>query len=750
MELKTFKIQISGRVQGVGFRPFIYQLAQEFEILGTVSNNEQGVVILITTTQSKANHFLDEVVNSKPKVSVITSHSINEIELMQFTDFSIYKTESNQELNLPLTPDFAICDSCKTEVLDKKNRRYNYPFTTCVHCGPRYSITTKYPFDRINTSINKFEMCNECLVEYTSPSDRRFHSQTNSCNSCGIQLELIDNENNQIKSSNLIKEAALLLESGSIIAIKNTNGYLLCCDATNSKAINQLRKRKKRLNKSFAVIYPTIESVKNDFEISEFEEEELKSSITPIVILENKKPIIKTENIAPNINQTGVMLPSSTLLFLLLNELKKPIVATSGNIHGSPIIYNNLDAFEKLNSVADDFLNHNLEIEFSQDDSVVKFEGNNRVILRRSRGLAPSYLKSIINVKKPLLAMGAHLKSTFCFVPNSQIYISQYFGNLDNYDVFLRYDKTIKQYFNLFNSKPTTILIDRHLHYQSSILGKELATNIDAEIVEIQHHKAHFCSVLGEHKLFNSKQKVLGVIWDGTGLGDDDQIWGGEFFEYENNQINRINHFEYYNWVANDKMANEPRLSLLSLLDEDHKELIKEKFTPTEWKIYNKTLNNNTLKTSSVGRLFDAVASALNLIDKNSYEAEAAILLENCAKEYKGNDQIDFLEQLNYTTVPTSLIMKIALKSLNDGINKSFIASSFIYTLANTIVRQATNSKIKTIVCSGGVFQNATLIKMLNKLCQNNQIELKINRNLSPNDENISFGQLMYHQNIKI
>jgi len=750
---KTYKIKISGQVQGVGFRPFVFNLAKEYNLVGSVSNNANGVIIYVNTSEKKATLFLNQILKNNPEVSIITNHSIEAITFNKFNNFNITSSINNQQINIPLTPDFAVCNNCKEEIKDSNNRRFKYAFTTCVHCGPRYAVTTKFPFERANTTLSNFEMCSNCKKEYTNPKNKRFHSQTNSCDNCGITLRLVDNLGNLVEENqkNIIQKAVKIILDGKIIAIKNTNGYLLCCDATNKTAIQQLRKRKQRSNKPFAVLYPTIEKIKTDFKLSPFEENSLQSRVAPIVILQNTNNTrIAINAIAPNLNQTGVMLPSSSLLELILQKLQKPIIATSGNIHGSPIISEKKEAQEKLQHVADYFLHHNLEIEFPQDDSVVKFIGNQQVVLRRSRGLAPNYLAVESKNMKPIIAMGAHLKSTFSFVPNEHIYVSQYFGNLYNYDVLERYKQTIYQYISLFSTIPKTVLIDKHPQYHSTIFGKILALNQNANIIEIQHHKAHFTSVLGEHNLFNSKEKVLGVIWDGTGLGDDNHIWGGEFFIYQNQKINKLTHFEYFNWVANDKMAKEPRLSLFSLLNEDIRGLIKNKFTATEWKIYHKKLQINTLKTSSVGRLFDAVASALDILDINSYEAEAAMLLENCANSSKIKKCTDLLEFKNYETIPSKLLIQIIIKAFKiDGISKAFIARSFIYTLAKAIIKIANQNNINTIACSGGVFQNSLLIQMICEIAAKEKIELKFNRKLSANDENISFGQLMYHQNIK-
>jgi len=761
VKIKTYKIQINGRVQGVGFRPFIFNTAKNHKLNGSVSNNSKGVLIYINATKNASILFLNNVLSNHPDVAVIISHIIEEVAIKKFNNFSIVLSSTKEQINIPLTPDFAVCEDCKEEIKDKKNKRYQYAFTTCVHCGPRYAITTKFPFERENTTIENFVMCTSCKSEYKKPSNKRFHSQTNSCSECGISIQLVDNSGNLLETNQqkIIKTVAQLISEGKIIAIKNTNGYLLCCSAINSDVIQKLRIRKQRPNKPFAVLYPSIREVRKGFNLTATEGIELQSKVAPIVILSNTTTTkITTKSIAPNLNQTGVMLPSSALMELIMHNCKTPIIATSGNIHGSPIISNSFEAEKKLKNIADYFLHHNLEIEFPQDDSVIKYVNDKKIILRRSRGMAPNYLNNNHTNATSVLAMGAHLKSTFTFVPNQHTYVSQYFGNLDSYEVSERYKTTLEKYINVFNSKPKTILIDKHPEYQSSVLGTAFSKIWKTELIEIQHHKAHFASVLGEHDLFTTKTppedgdqgKILGVIWDGTGLGDDYSIWGGEFFIYENKKIERLTHFEYFDWIANDKMAKEPRLSLLSLLNEEDSDLIKGKFTKTEWNVYTKLLKKNGLKTSSVGRLFDAVASALNIIDTNTFEAEAAMLLENCANSSNNNDCIDLLEYKEYDKIPSKLIMQIIIKAYKiDGVSKAFIARSFIYTLAKNIIKIAKRNDIKIIACSGGVFQNSLLISMLIDLAKKENNVIKLNRKLSANDENISFGQLMYYQNIK-
>jgi len=751
---KTFQILISGRVQGVGFRPFIYNLATKYGYNGIVTNNEQGVLIIINISKGKIQPFFDEIKQNQPPSSLIQFTSFNEVEHKAFSSFKIINIPKSTKINLPLTPDFGICEKCKSEIIDQSNRRYNYPFVTCVNCGPRYALTVKFPFDRANTSLRKFTMCENCLEEYTNPKDRRFHSQTNSCPNCGISLYIHDKKGSKIEitKEKIIDKIASYIQQGKIVAIKNTSGYLLCCDATNPQAIRSLRARKKRPTKPFAIMYPDLKLLKLDLPVTNEQERELTSNLNPIVIISSHgyQGSVALTEVAPSLNQIGIMLPYSGILYLLTRSLNLPIVATSGNISGSPIISEANEAEDKLSGVADYFVHHDLDIVHPQDDSVVKFapESYQKIVLRRSRGLAPNYLDYTATNDLKVLAMGSHLKNTFSFTPNSHLYVSQYLGNLDNYEVSERYEKVINQYLDFFETKPDAVLVDKHKAYQSTQIGERLAQKFNIKTFGIQHHKAHFASALGEHKLFAYEEKILGVIWDGTGLGDDDMIWGGEFFTYENKTINRLTHFEYFDWILGDKMAKEPRLSLLSVSTPEMENVVKSKFTTTEWAIYQKKRQSNTLKTSSVGRLYDAVASLLGLIDLNTYEGEAAILLENCIQEIDYDGLHNYLENESYENIPSKLIIEKIALAKNRNISNSQLAANFIYTLACSIIEVAKKHDFETIVMSGGVFQNTTLIDMILRLSKTKFI-CKFNMELPPNDENISFGQMMYYENVR-
>ena len=748
--IKSYKISFSGQVQGVGFRPYVYNLAVEFNLKGTVSNNEDGVLIFARGDSQNIIAFYQKLIEFPPPISKIKNSSIIEVENLQFTDFKIIPSTKNGQLNLPLTPDFAICDDCKNDIENSENRRYNYPFTTCVNCGPRWAITQTFPFERSNTSIDEFPMCAKCEKEYSLPTNRRFHSQTNTCSTCGIQLKLVTNlgETIKIEPSNLFKKIADLLSEGNIIAIKNTSGYLLCCNAENPKIVQKLRDKKHRPNKPFAVLYPSLEMLQKEVILNEKQLKSLTSAELPIniVSLKNYNGKLALKEVAPGLNQLGIMLPYTGALQLLANKLSFPIVATSGNIHGSPIVSTNKDALKKLENIADYFLQHNLKIEHPQDDSVVKFSTKfqQQVLFRRSRGYAPNYLEAFINSEDKILAMGAHLKSTITFYPNSNLYVSQYLGNLDNFDVYNRFTEVTENFIQLFEQQPEIILVDKHPLYQSTQFGKELAKKTTSKLIEIQHHKAHFTAVLGEHNLFD--KKVLGVVFDGTGFGDDSNIWGGEFFSYQNNKIARIGQGENYDWLLGDKMSKEPRLSLFSLASEEMNEVLEHKFTSNELKNYKYLKSQNKLKTSSIGRLFDAVASLLNIADFNTYEGEAAILLENSILNYNLKTCKSYCQQ-NALGFSAKEIIKNSYKDVQKGIDKSQIISNFLFTLATHILNFSKEKGFNKIALSGGVFQNTTLVDMLLELAPR-EIKLYFHKDLSPNDENSSFGQLMYYLNI--
>ncbi len=757
--ITTWHIHIQGQVQGVGFRPFVYKLAKENQLTGWVNNAVDGVHVEVNASKKAALEFYRDLMQNAPRLSIITEHCFFQTEQKFFENFQIVSSESQGQANLLLTPDFAICANCREELYD--SRRSNYPFITCTNCGPRYSIIRQLPYDRERSTMAGFKMCPLCAREYQNPSDRRYYSQTNSCPDCSIHLTLWQVLQNgkvgKISSEpeTVLEQTVKAWQKGKITAIKGIGGYLLCCDASNPNAIQLLRQRKHRPTKPFAVMYPDLESLAGDVQLKEMERLELRSSVSPIVLLEWRKETqssVCKNAIAPGLKRLGAMLPYAPLFDLLLQEFGKPIVATSGNVSNSPIVFEDENALNELNRVADLILTNDREIVVPQDDSVVQFslQSSQRIIIRRSRGIAPTYINAALDMpKQTILAAGAMLKSSFTFLHNQNVFISQYLGDLEHFDTQENYRHTAEHFFQLFGAMPEVILADKHPHYFSSQFGEMLATELGIPLHKIQHHIAHFGAVLGENNLVASKEAVLGVIWDGTGLGDDGQIWGGEFFKYEQYEFQHCCHFEYFDFILGDKMPKEPRISALTATwgIEGATALLKDKFSEMEWRIYNQLLQKGSpLKTSSVGRLFDAVASLLGLKDKVSFEGEAAMLLENLAQQFFQKQSLDFsdsyYQEADFRGLSTKFLMERIIRDLNGGLPKDLIAARFHLSLVHLIKIIANDLNIKKIAFSGGVFQNSLLIDLI-ALHLGSEFDLYFHQQLSPNDENVSFGQLI-------
>jgi len=763
--MQTYHIHITGIVQGVGFRPFVYKIAHGLGLKGSIKNGLDGVHFLFNADENLANQVFLSIVKNAPSNSRIHNHSLSKVKGINFNKLDIIQSDDTTgKPNLPLTPDFALCPTCSKELANPTNRRFNYPFTTCTYCGPRYSITKKLPYDRQTTIMEAFDMCPNCKKEYNNPLDRRYYSQTNSCDTCGIKLSFFD-FNPPISGDKLrtteefINETVDQLQQQKIIAIKGIGGYLLLCDAQSKEAIQNLRTRKHRPTKPFAVMYPNFKMVNREFKINGEEKEALTNEVSSIVLLQKKEEVkqsLLAQQIAPGLNRIGTMIPYAPLFQLILDKFQKPVIATSANISGSPIIYNDDAAKVELSEIADSILIHNREILIPQDDSVIAFTAmhNQRIIHRRSRGLAPSIENpNFEKSEKTILATGAQMKSSFSLFTINRVYISQFLGDMDNYLTQNEYVHTIDHMQGILDCKPDVILSDKHPAYFTTEWGEQYAEEQNLPFYKVQHHKAHFAAVLAENDLMQSSEPILGVIWDGTGLGDDNQIWGGEFFGFNNQEIKRVDHIGYFPFILGNKMPREPRISALCSCHsiESSAEFLQPKFTVQEWKLYQKILKNEeaNLSTSSMGRLFDAVASLLLNINKTSYEGEAAIQLENLAKSYK-NAYSPNLEDSYFSTIANlpankaTYLINAIIQDLKKGTRPDKIAYYFHISLVDLIRLTATKNNLKNIAFSGGVFQNELLIDMIISLLQDDY-KLFFHKQLSPNDENISFGQLSYY-----
>jgi hydrogenase maturation protein HypF len=753
--MKTYHIHIGGLVQGVGFRPHVYKIAEQTGLTGWVSNTKDGVHIEINADEKNARQFYEQVVQQPPVNAVITGHSINEVALKKFSSFSILTDETDCKPDLLLTPDFAICDSCRKEISDPVNRRYRYPFTTCLHCGPRFSIVKALPYERYHTTMSHMEMCADCKNEYNNVQDRRHYSQTNSCNECRIPMHLYSFAGEAVtdKDEEILARCQNLFEEGFILAVKGVGGYLLMCDATNESAIQQLRNRKHRPAKPFALLYADLTAATLDVHLSEAEKNTLMSKAAPIVLCRLKddpKNNICTESIAPGLDKIGLMLPCAPLLQLLANDFGKPLIATSANISGSPIIYDDEEAIEKLSGIADYILSFEREIVLPQDDSVLQLTASGEnIILRRSRGLAPNYFPNpFTTTNECILAMGGELKSAFAIQNGHQLYISQFLGNQENLASQEAFTHTSNHLFSLLQTTPSLILMDEHPGYFVSQQGQELSQGKQIPLLAIQHHEAHFGAVLAENNLLQIKEPVLGVIWDGAGYGSDKQVWGGEFFIFEDGEMQRAMHFDYFPHLLGDKMSREPRLSALSLLKSFplKQTLLERHFSQKEWQYYQQlVIQSSGLLTSSVGRLLDAVASILGICQINTYEGEAAMKLEATARSYSEEADEYYPLSLRNNRIDFLMMLQELINDVEAEMQLNRVAKKVFYSLTVLIGKVSDHFGINNIALSGGVFQNALLSDMIDKLYKGEK-KLYRHRQLSPNDECIGFGQLAcYH-----
>lgn len=752
---EVFHLHLTGIVQGVGFRPMVYNFAKQLGLKGYVCNAADGLHIEFIAKESEVEIIVNKLLGQAPPLAKVRHWHLNKTIFKAYEDFVIKDSDENADARLPLTPDFALCNDCRNEMHDAANRRFHYPFITCTQCGPRYSIIEQLPYDRINTTMNDFAMCESCEEEYSSSTNKRYFSQTNSCGDCGIQLRLYAGKKLIIDQDQqaIIHTVCEALTQGKIVAVKGIGGYLLLCDAANSDAIKTLRSRKHRPSKPFAIMCGSIASADEFVRLNDAAKALLVSPVSSVVLAKAKKnTALALEDIAPGLRSLGVMIPYAPLFELILSEFKKPVIATSGNISNSPVIFNDEQALEYLPAIADLIVTHNRTIVTPQDDSVVRFTSlkEQPIIIRRSRGWAPSFFGYERMNKNTMLATGALMKSSFTIAQLDNIYVSQYLGSTDSYDAQLSYRQTLLHLLHVLKASPQVIITDKHPQYFSNELAKELAVKYKTELIEVQHHKAHFAAVLAENNLLQTDEKVLGVIWDGTGLGDDGQIWGGEFFLYHQNNMHRYRHVNYFPQLLADKMAREPRIAALALCSAvtEAVDLLQLKFSTTEWALYRSMLNKkDMLKSCSVGRIFDAVACLLGICDKQLYEGEAALLLETRAQEYVDENGYEFSYYYSAGEGNQSISAAVLLEQLVQAIklNKTSgeIAASFHFSLVMLVKQVAENINCKKIAFSGGVFQNALLVDLM-QYHLSDQFELFFHKELSPNDENISFGQLVY------
>ncbi|PSJ74070.1 carbamoyltransferase HypF [Sphingobacteriales bacterium UPWRP_1] len=764
--MAAFSIHIQGQVQGVGFRPLVLLYAVRYGISGWVSNGVNGVQILAVGSPAKIAEFYNAILQQPPQRAIITRSVFKEIPVPHPVpaQFNIAESKSEGVPNLLITPDLGMCAKCRGELQNYHNRRYRYPFTTCTQCGPRYSIMYALPYDRESTAMHPFAMCARCRSEYNNTRNRRFYSQTNSCPICAISLYLTNAAGSILQSgaSAAIEQAVQCLQNGQIVAVKGIGGFLLLTDATQPEAVNRLRQRKNRPSKPFALLYPNLSALRLDARVSAAEAAAFLSIESPVVLvnlLPTPNSKLAAAAVAPNLGKIGAMQPYTPLLALISEQIQVPLVATSANTSGSPIIYQNETAWNELGHIADVFLCNNRNIVIPQDDSVLQFTtaGKRRIFLRRSRGFAPTLLPPLPHAESfSGLAMGAHMKSAFAFQHAGNTYLSQYLGNLESWEAQQTYRLTLQHLKTMLNAQPGTIYTDLHPDYFATRTGIEIAAQSNAATVAVQHHEAHFAAVLAENGYANPnppKEPVLGVILDGTGLGTDGQVWGGELLAYRAGKFERMGHLSYFPVLLGNKMAREPRLCALSLLyshTETAQQLLQSKFSAVEWPYYLRLLAaGNLLQTSSAGRLFDAVGCLLGLGDLMSYEGQNAMYAEAIAARYAHGRRLPATCRYKVVFTPSGcadvqqLVAAIAADVLN-GVQPELIAFHFHLWWCHWVKHVAGLHGFRTVAFSGGVFQNALLADLMEKMTRKHHIQPLFHRLLSPNDEGIAYGQLAY------
>ena len=739
---KTIHLEIKGLVQGVGFRPFIYRLAKNYNLHGWVENRNDGVGIIVTGNTDILEQFTSSISRQAPPASHIDSIDIKEIALESFVDFQIIKSKTISDQITDICPDIAVCEDCLLDMNLQKNR-IHYPFINCTNCGPRFTIIKDLPYDREKTTMNDFAMCPDCRKEYTDIMDRRFHAQPVACSNCGPEYTLLY-KNKEIKNIDTIIDTLVkLITDGKIIAIKGLGGYFITCDALNEVAVQRLRKLKNREGKPFAVMFSDIGKLKEFAFVDKLQETSLLSWRRPIVLLNQKKSLAYSVNVG--FDTIGVMLPYMPIHYLLFEKLKTPsIVLTSGNISEEPIVIDNATAIEKLSVLSDAVLTYNRDIYNRTDDSVVNIINHKERIFRRSRGYVPVPVNLKLNVNG-IFATGAELVNCFCIGKGNQAILSQHIGDLKNMETYDFYRQTIDQFKKLFRFNPSCVVSDLHPDYLSTRYAEE--TKI--KHFKVQHHHAHIASCMAENNL---DEKVIGVSFDGVGFGDDGHIWGSEFFVCDLKEYSRITHFDYIPAPGGDKVTSEPwrmavsylykiygndflKFNLPFLKDVDHSSI----------EIINSAINKkiNSPLTSSAGRLFDAVAALINLCPYSKFHAEAPMRLESIIdSKVKDEYSYKFDQVISFESTFQQIVQDI-----QQQIKPSVISSKFHNTIISVILdevkRIRDQYKLKKVVLSGGTFQNKYLLEKVENLLIANKFEVYSHTKVPTNDGGIALGQLV-------
>jgi hydrogenase maturation protein HypF len=746
---KSIRATIKGIVQGVGFRPFIYNLARTYALKGFVSNTSEGVFLEAEGPAEAVDAFHRAIPVRKPPLAHIRSMEVWEQEPKSYSDFTIHESQTREHRSTLISPDVCICGDCLKELFDPNDRRFRYPFINCTNCGPRYTIIMDIPYDRPFTAMKHFKMCPSCDREYHDPNDRRFHAQPNACWDCGPLVRIWDPGRKEIRTEDPVLDAQRLLKEGKILAIKGLGGFHLAVDATNSEAVKRLRDRKHREEKPLALMCRTVERAGRFARVTESEEALLTSIERPIVLLEKRPNPYIAEEVSPRNRNYGVMLPYAPLHYLLLqDDALLALVMTSGNISEEPIAIDNDEAFVRLEGIADYFLNHDRDIYLRSDDSIVRVVGGKTRQLRRSRG----YVPVPVFVKEPLeaiLACGAEWKDTICVTRQDQAFLSQHIGDLENLETLNFFEMTIAHLKRILEIEPKIIAYDLHPNYLSTQYALQQTGMIQ---VGVQHHHAHIVSAMAEHGLAGT---VIGIGLDGTGYGTDGHIWGGEVLAAQAHTFQRIGHFSYLPLPGGAAAIKEPwRMAVSGLFDafgDDFPDLelpflrgiSQEKFDILIQMIKRRV---NTPLTSSCGRLFDSVAAIAGVRNYVAYEGQAAVELEAAAADdWERVYPFEIRETDGIAQFPPAPIIRGVVKDVKAGRSIGLISAAFHNTLATLFtevcrrVRESRN--LHRVVLSGGCFQNSRLLVQLTETLEADGFEVFSQAAVPTNDGGVALGQ---------
>ena len=746
-QIQRVRAVIRGAVQGVGFRPFIFRLAEEMGLKGWVINNTQGVFIEAEAEPDALQRFLLRIEQEKPAISFIQSFEHSYLDPVGYDKFEIRESKDGAKTALIL-PDIATCSECRREIFDRTNRRHRYPFTNCTNCGPRFSIIEALPYDRPRTSMRIFQMCPECNEEYQNPRNRRFHAQPNACKKCGPHLELLGPAGDVWEEhDSALQRAAIAIADGLIVAAKGLGGFHLLVDARNEAAVLRLRQRKRREEKPFALMFPSLASVTEFAQVDAMEERLLLSTEAPIVLLRRSGCEGLAESVAPANPYLGIMLPYTPLHHLLMQELGFPVVATSGNVSDEPICTHEQEALLRLQGIADVFLVHNRPIVRHVDDSVVRVMAGRELVLRRARGFAP--LPVLLGEAAPdVIAVGAHQKNAIAASVGEQVFISQHIGDLETVPAYGAFEQVLADFTDLYELHPAVMACDLHPDYFSTQYARKQCA---VEVMVVQHHYAHALSCMAENQI---EAPVLGITWDGSGFGPDKTVWGGEFLRITPGGFERFAHLRTFRLPGGERAVKEPRRVALSILRETFgADMPKagtlatlEAFSSDERRVLEEMLDREirSPRTSSAGRLFDAVASIIGLRQVCRFEGQAAMELEFLTHEVatEASYPFDLVDGDDGMIVDWAPTIRAIVEDVRGSLGAGIPATKFHNTLAEMMVRVAKACGEEKMVLSGGCFQNRYLTERTVKRLREDGFRPYWHQRVPPNDGGIALGQV--------